>query len=269
MISCIISVMNRTKQLEQILPTWTNIPEIKDFVIVDWSSNEPIIESPIIKNETYKNKNIKIIRVENEKFFYRCLAWNLASKYIDNEIILKLDADSSNIDSSWINYLNLIKLDESKNSPYILNKYFLSGSNLFSKDSSGFLLVNKKDFENVKGYNENFEAVWGYDDIDLNLRLDRYLLSKFQRPQISEWTNSRKIIFFNIQKYISNINTSDEERVANLKGNYKISNNSIKEDIFRKASINDFIAKNKTIWTPQKYDIIYKSDNYFTLKRII
>ena len=79
--------MNRTKQLEQTLPTWTNIPEIKDFVIIDWSSKEPIIENPIIKNETYKNKNIKIIRVENEKFFYRCLAWNLASKYINNEIV--------------------------------------------------------------------------------------------------------------------------------------------------------------------------------------
>lgn len=261
--------MNRTKQLEKTLPTWTNISEIKDFVIVDWSSNEPVIDSSIIKSEMNKNKNIKIIRVEDEKFFYRCLAWNLASKYINNEIILKLDADSSNLDSSWISYLNLIKLNESKNSPYILNKYFLSGSNLFCKDSSGFLLVNKKDFENVKGYNENFEAVWGYDDIDLNLRLDNYLVSKFKRPQISEWTNSRKIVFFNIEKYISNINTSDEERIENLKGDYKTSNNSIRNDMFKKSLINEFIAKTKTEWTAQKYDIINESNNYIKLKRII
>ena len=89
--------MNRTKQLEQMLPTWTKVKQIKDFIIVDWSSEEPIIENPIIKNEIEKNKNIKIIRVENEKFFYRCLAWNLASKYTKNEIILKLDADSFHV----------------------------------------------------------------------------------------------------------------------------------------------------------------------------
>jgi hypothetical protein len=64
-----------------------------------------------------------IIRVENEEFFYRCLAWNLASKYIKNKIILKLDADSVNIDSSWIKCLKIKKL--------ILDGYYLVGMNFF------------------------------------------------------------------------------------------------------------------------------------------
>jgi predicted glycosyltransferase involved in capsule biosynthesis len=260
--------MNRTKQLEQMLPTWTKVKQIKDFIIVDWSSDEPIIENPIIKNEIEKNKNIKIIRVENEKFFYRCLAWNLASKYTKNEIILKLDADSLNLDSSWIDYLKLTKLNESIESPLILNRYFICGSNLFYKDSSGFLLVNKKDFESVKGYNENFEPIWGYDDIDLNLRLDRYLVSKFKRLEISEWTNSRRIIFFDISKFIFNIETSNQERVSKLKGRYPILENEIDKRMVDYSAINDSISKEKTDWIYKEYSTISETDSYIRLKRL-
>ena len=51
MISCIVSVMNRTPQLEQMLPSWTQVKEINDFVIVDWSSDIPIIENYIVQQQ--------------------------------------------------------------------------------------------------------------------------------------------------------------------------------------------------------------------------
>ena len=139
--------MNRTDRLEQMLPSWTKVNKIKDFVIVDWASKEPIINSKIIQDQIKQYPNIKIVRVENQKYFYRCLAWNLANRYTnpENKILLKLDVDYLNIDDSWIKYLTYSNNE--------LKNYFITGCGTFYRSSTGFLLINKKDFG--KGYNEN------------------------------------------------------------------------------------------------------------------
>ena len=49
MISCVIACMNRTDRLEKMLPTWAKIENIKDIVVVDWSSKIPIIENENIQ----------------------------------------------------------------------------------------------------------------------------------------------------------------------------------------------------------------------------
>ena len=261
MMSCIVSVMNRTPQLEQMLPSWTQVKEINDFVIVDWNSDTPIIENDIIKEQMNKYKNIKIIRVENEEFFYRCLAWNLASKYIKNKIILKLDADSVNIDSSWIKCLKINKL--------ILDGYYLVGMNFFYRDSSGFLVVNKEDFQAVNGYNENLIPTWGGDDIDINLRLDDYLCKKYPCHDnlIYEFQNSRRLVFFDIRKYIYNIIHSDKERVLKLKGKFPLEERLIRPRMHSYSDANKLIAVQRKEWKQKTYNIISESENYIRLER--
>lgn len=262
MMSCIVSVMNRTPQLEQMLPSWTQVKEINDFVIVDWSSDIPIIENYIVQQQMEKYKNIKIIRVEGEEHFYRCLTWNLASKYIKNKIILKLDADSINVDASWIQYLKF------HNSA--LDRYYLIGMNFFYRDSSGFLLVNKEDFEAVNGYNENLLPTWGGDDIDLNLRLDDYLSKKYSLDQygIFEFKNSRRLIFFDIKRYIYNIRHSDKERISYLQGKYPLEEGDIRDKMHDYSNVNKDIAIKQKEWKHKTYNIISESDNYIKLERL-
>ena len=262
MMSCIVSVMNRTLQLEQMLPSWTQVKEINDFVIVDWSSDVPIIENYIVQQQMEKYKNIKIIRVEGEENFYRCLTWNLASKYIKNKIILKLDADSINVDSSWIQYLKF------HNSA--LDRYYLIGMNFFCRDSSGFLLVNKEDFEAINGYNENLLPTWGGDDIDLNLRLDDYLSKKYTLDQdgIFEFKNSRRLIFFDIKRYIYNLRHSDKERISYLQGKYPLEEKDIRDKMHIYSDINKNIAVQQKEWKQKTYNIISESENYIKLERL-
>ena len=100
MISCITSVMNREENLAKMLPTWTKVDKIKDFVIVDWNSRNPIINNPIIQEQMAKYKNIKIIRVEGQTYYHRCQAFNLANLYTDqnNKILLMYWPEINNDD---------------------------------------------------------------------------------------------------------------------------------------------------------------------------
>lgn len=228
MISCIIGVMNREKALQQMLPSWTDIDEIKDFVIVDWSSSKPIIENSIIQEQIKKYGNIKVIRVENQKYFYRCLAWNLAFQNTDpkNKILLKLDADYISINSKWIDKLELDQNNTLKN--YFIAGY-PSGHQLF-----GFLLVNKINFG--KGYNENMDAVWGFEDSDLYSRIN-------QKEHIEH------IMFSDMKNYIIHIPHSQRERTENLK-------------YAKITKRNQYIGDNFKDWESSEYKILEDCGNY-------
>jgi len=231
--------MNRVERLEQMLPTWAKIDKIKDIVVVDWSSQIPIIENKNIQKILEEFEKIKIVRVENEKFFHICKSNNIGFKFTNNEnkILLKLDVDYVNIDESWINCLNL----KEKNGNLFLNHYFIVGSFRFYQSSSGFLLVNKAHFRNVKGYNENFTSGWGKDDGDLYGRIYRHqkTLEFFE-----------KIIFFNIEKYIYHIPHDDELRYCNYPPEQK------------------FSIKNEGEWELQKYQkykVLSETKNYIKI----
>ena len=229
--------MDRTDRLEKMLPTWAKIEDIKDIVVVDWSSKIPIIENKNIQEILEKFNKIKIVRVEDEKFFHICKSNNIGFKFTnkENKILLKLDVDYLNIDSSWMNYLTF-----REETPLRLKSYFITGSHVFYKSSSGFLLVNKKDFKNVKGYNENFTSGWGLDDYELYERI--YSYKKELDPLF------KKIIFFDIKKYVYHIPHDDELRYCNYPPEQKES------------------IKNDGKWEFQKYKILNQTNNYIKIK---
>lgn len=256
MISCIISLMNRTDRLEEMLPSWTKIDKIKDFVIVDWCSKEPIINNKIVQENLQKH-NIKIIRVENENYFYRCQAWNLAFKYTnpENKILLKLDVDYVNINHSW---LDCLKINNNE-----LFDYFITGCYEFYPHSLGFLLINKKDFN--KGYNENALPLWGFEDIDLIRRVQ----NDFKESQLSkyrEWSGLQRVIFFNISQHIYHLPHSDKERLENLGLYDSILDKKI--DKWSLALKNGNVIKENPKWNPSEYKTLEESNNYVILKRI-
>ena len=228
--------MDRTDRLEKMLPTWAKIESIKDIVVVDWSSKIPIIENENIKKILQKFNKIKILRVENEKFFHICKSNNIGFKFTDkeNKILLKLDVDYVNIDPSWIDHLTF------KGQPPCLKSYFIVGSYIFYQSSSGFLLVNKKDFRNVKGYNEKLNCGWGGDDGELYKRI-----LKNQKALGNK--RFQKVIFFDIKKYMYHIPHGDELRYGNYPPEQKKS------------------KKNDGEWEFQKYKILSETKNYIRI----
>lgn len=248
--------MNRTDRLEAMLPTWMRVNKIKDFVIVDWNSKEPIINSQIIKDILNHNKNIKIIRVEDQKYFYRCLAWNLANQYTDpaNKILLKLDVDYLNIDESWMNYL---AIENEK-----LARYFITGCATFYKSSTGFLLVNKEDFG--LGYNENALPVWGYEDTDIAHRLESKVFEN-PSPEWKDWENKlQRIVFFDIGKYVYHIPHTDKERIENLAYNKLFVTE--RGGKWQFAQLNKLVFEKKPAWTTKTYTELENNSNYIRVK---
>jgi predicted glycosyltransferase involved in capsule biosynthesis len=235
--------MNRTDRLIQMLPTWAKIDEIKDIVVVDWSSKDPISENKDIQ-EILKNFNkIKIIRVDGQQYFHLGKSYNLGYQFTDerNKILLKLDVDYVSLNEEWIKTLVFQKDGVS------LKKYFICGLYRFYKSSSGFLLLNKEDFQRVNGYNENFKSTWGYDDQDIQKRLlESYEPNDLNYP-------FRQIFFWNFGNFIHHIPHSDEMRTENYINN--ITNNEI----------NKKISEENLNWSFQKYKIIEKSLNYYKL----
>lgn len=256
--------MNREKALEKMLPTWTKVNQIKDFVIVDWSSDKPIINNRIVQEQISKYKNIKIIRVESQKYFYRCFAWNLAFKNTNNEnnILLKLDVDYMNINEEWLDCLSITN-DGRKS----LHQYFITGSSQFYPYSLGFLLVNKKDFG--KGYNENLEAVWGFEDLDLIQRIKKNNSLYDDRDYADngkgylDWIGIERIIFFNINKYIYHIPHTNEDRIKNLKYSNLVLDNGFSEgQKWILAKKNKLVSEYFPDWISAEYKTLEESENY-------
>ena len=240
MISAVISSMNRTDRLIQMLPTWAKIEMIKDIVVVDWSSKDPLAHDKDIKPILEKYDKIKIVRVDGQKYFHLGKSYNLGYQFTDqiNRILLKLDVDYMSLNEEWIKTLVFGKDDRS------LKRYFICGLFRFCKSSSGFLLLNKEDFQRVNGYNENFESTWGYDDQDIQKRLlELYEPNDPNCP-------FRQIFFWNFANFIYHIPHSDEMRTENYINN--ITNDEI----------NKKISEENLNWSFQKYKIIEKSLNY-------
>lgn len=262
MLSAIMAVMNKEKVFEKTLPSWTKVLQITDFVIVDWSSEKPIIENKIVQEQIEKFKNIKIVRVEGQKYYKHIFAYNLASQYTHqkNKILLKLDADYFNLNSEWINFLAL-KKDHS------LDDYFITGSSRFASGTTGFLVVNKTDFG--KGFNENIIPTYGVDDLSLIETLSKKLIKTswldIESPT-KEWIYLKQVIFFNIAKYMLHIDHTDEERLKNLERfkDYQKTSYLLKEDNLKSWKI----YRKFPDWEPKKYETLEASDNYIKVKMI-
>lgn len=240
MISIIYGSMNREKNLISSLDSWINSHSyITEIVVVDWSSDIPLIENQYI-SDLVSNKKIKLIRVENETYFSLPMSYNLAYDHTSecNKIILKLDTDYKLINNEWFNYINFSTNDTDE-----LNNYFLVGNYKFGKSLTGFLLANKKHFVY---YNENFKG-WGYDDQDLYIKIQE------------KYPNIDKVIFFDIKYYIEHLDHTDLDRIRS----YRLKDKEESREKNKKiAGIENSIRKFST------YETIDKNNNYIKLKRI-
>lgn len=233
MISAVFSSMDREKNLIESLNSWIDNSLIKEFILVDWSSKEPLYYNREIQNllEKYSNKII-CIRVVDEKNFSLSMSYNLGFNYTKSEypILLKLDSDYKSIDSSWMYHLKI------KNNQ--LDNYCIRGHWKFALSMSGFLLINKKDFP---FYNEHLQG-WGYDDDDLFTQLK----------------NVNIVIFSTINSYIKHIEHSDHERTVNYVIKNKFQSQQQNKELCNLTNKNRYFAT---------YKEILRTPNYIELKR--
>jgi FkbM family methyltransferase len=188
-VSLICACKNRYNALKLSLNSWLMFDEVKEVIIVDWSSDVPI-------NDLLElDERVKIIRVEDKKYFNLCQPLNLAASIATGDYILKVDCDY--IINPYYNFFESYKIDQNSfvsgnpnfdtleyvdengitKSEYSsaniddIIKYANSYSHYF-KYLKGLLFVSRENFEKIGGFNEDILS-YGWDDGEIITRLER------------------------------------------------------------------------------------------------
>ncbi len=186
-ISVICACKNREESLKISLQSWLCFEQIKEIIIVDWSSDQSLSYLVDI------DERIKVIRVENQKYFNLSQPLNLAAKFSTQDYILKMDCDyilnpyhsffdNYDIDeNSFISGNHNVKPYEYWNgegygidlkSMHIVDIYnYVVTYTHYFKYLKGMLFVNRKAFEKIGGFNENIDN-YGWEDSDIIHRLE-------------------------------------------------------------------------------------------------
>jgi hypothetical protein len=189
-ISVICACKNRYNALRVSLSSWLAFDEIKEIIIVDWSSDKPI-------NHLSKlDKRIKIIRVEGEKYFNQPQPLNLAASISTGDYILKVDCDY--IINPYFEFFETYKIDNNSflcgQDDYVCNheywdenlkgyavnfhgmdvgelmRYSHTYSPLF-KYLTGLCFVSKENYWKVGGYDERMGKYYAFEDDQMTKRL--------------------------------------------------------------------------------------------------
>ena len=169
--SVVTAVMNRDNILKSSIHSWLLKDEIKEIVIVDWSS-----KSFDKEYFTKLDKRIKVVTVEGEEHFHLSKAYNVAIKETTYPYVMKLDVDY------FLNPYNNLK----DWIYYDFDRCFLTGHwQLKSQDNemgfiqylNGFVICKKEFLENVNMYDGNKHG-YGWDDDQLYSKLEKLGLER-------------------------------------------------------------------------------------------
>ncbi len=154
MISVITTCKNRLYYLKDTIESYVACPRVREVVVVDFDSTPPLVDE-MMPDESEK---LNLIRVNNQPIWKIGLAQNIGASFVKSDIFLKIDCDVA------IKYIDFYVDDLIKS-----NGVFYRGKH-GDGVSSGLLLIKKRDFDRVGGYNEWISG-WGGDDTDLYERL--------------------------------------------------------------------------------------------------
>ena len=148
-ITVVTCSMNRTEQLLRNIDECKNIKNLYQHIVIDFSSDEPIINS--IKEVPDR---LKIYRINDQKVWWLSRAYNASFNQVNTEFTFKIDADVL-IDSEYFNNLD-----------YQLYDHILFTNN---QNDSGNFLIKTKILQELNGFNEYI--LRGYNDHDLISRI--------------------------------------------------------------------------------------------------
>ena len=221
-VSIITACKNRVNSLKVSLSSWIQFDEVKEIIIVDWSSDEPI------NYLTKIDPRVKVVRVEDKKYFNQPQPLNLAALIATGEYIFKLDGDHmfNPYDNGIKDYMpndkqffcgevktknNIQKWSEEKQVAYIdasqpIDDYkeYVTTYSPFYRYLFGMLMVKREHFYAVGGYNEKICDCYAYEDDEM---YDRLCLFGLEKVKYS--VNSRSFI---------HLPHGDDKRTKNFRG---------------------------------------------------
>lgn len=188
-ISIICACKNRYDALRLSLHSWLHFDEVKEIIIADWSSDEPL------EHLVDLDPRIKVVRVNNEEKYVWSHALNLAASLATQDYILKFDCDY--VLNPYVSFFDQFSVDENsflsgltrteqvefyneELGAYAINyremsieevrDYCFSYSPFF-KFLKGILFVSRENFNKVGGYDESIDT-YGWEDSDMIYRLE-------------------------------------------------------------------------------------------------
>ena len=229
-VSIICSCKNRAEALRVTLPSWLNYDEVKEVIIVDWSSDKSIdymLEC---------DKRVKIISVPGKKYFNQPQPLNLALSFATGDYILKLDTDY--ILNPYFNFFEYYQQLDDTN--YVCGRYkdaiseetYSEKHYLYEWDHDtnfkyvksylpvykylfGLLFITKKNLISVGGYNEKLNKYYAYEDDEICDRLELFGLQQIK----IDYDNSLLHLPHSDRKRVENFEGIGEENETKMKHN--------------------------------------------------
>ena len=194
-VAIISTCKNRQEMLSVSLASWLANRSVSEIVITDWSSNFSLQYLAKI------DSRITIVRVENQGYFHKTRALNLALNHVTSQVILQMD-----VDYILNPYYNLIRDLEVSVDEFVVGDGWTGAIDQgpswdFFAPTNGFLCVHKEALDKVGGYNEELKG-WGYEDADIQNRLWSIGLK-------------RKILFLTKKQYLYHNPHPKSKRVEN------------------------------------------------------
>jgi glycosyltransferase involved in cell wall biosynthesis len=189
-VSIITACKNRRKALEISLRSWLMFEEVKEVIIADWSSDEPIDDLSDLDDR------IKIIRVTDKEYFNQPQPLNLAASIATGDYILKFDVD--HVLNPYYNFFETYLIDDNsflsgspdwkspeyvdKNGCAVADSASMSFEQLkewcnvyspYFKSLFGIIFVKRENFLKCGGFNENLGHYYGFEDEELQKRFEK------------------------------------------------------------------------------------------------
>jgi GR25 family glycosyltransferase involved in LPS biosynthesis len=240
-ISLICACKNRNEPLQIALSSWLLRPEITEIIIVDWSSTTSLASL------TKLDSRIKVITVQDQKYFNQPQPLNLAASIATGDYILKVDCDY--IINPYYDFFEKYKIDENsfvsgkhniKNyeyfngESYVIDKDKMCLSELmeyansysqFFRPLTGLLFISRQNFMKVGGYNEKLGKYYAYEDDEM-----------FHRLRVLGLEEKKLNFDYNIlhiphsdKKRTENFEGYDETYLNDIKNSLVVEDNQIKE----------------------------------------
>lgn len=278
-ISLICACKNRINALKVSLSSWLLFDEIKEIIIVDWNSDEPI------NYLTKLDSRIKVVRVSDKKYFNQPQPLNLALSLASGDYIIKVDTDYvfNPYQNFFQNYLidnssfvsgkhsypspeyvdpqtGLAMFDRTKMSLDELTEYFNSYSHYF-KYLTGLLFVSKKNIMAVGGYNETLTKYYAFEDDEICKRLELYGLDHkkidydynlihLPHPDSKRFENFKGFNESHLKETVKSLPDGEEK----WQTEYYISQVHINNNKMMCEKITDYYSAPITKWDVQKID---------------
>lgn len=237
-VSLVTACKNRNECLQAVLPSWLQKQEIKEIIVVDWSSTR------LLNFLTNIDERIKVVRVENENYYIPSQANNLGVQFSTQEYILRIDVD--HFLNPYYNFFDIYDIDETNFATGAPEDENDKKDDPFLKYLYGLLYVSRENYYKVNGYNESIGMYYSYEDGDIFNRLQLAGLTRIGRKSddysVIHIPHSNKKRYENFEGGQTEICDNEQATI-----NYHYSLNSTiyqnPQDFFTISKINWFIEQ--------------------------